>query len=198
MAVAALSICSPIASAQTAKSVVDKVLSTHSAAKGVTADYAVTSAGGTSRGSIVMDGTKYRILSDELKCWYDNTTLWTYSPSTGEVNVTAPTADASTTNPYVAIIDLERCCNMTLTKTAADYVVTFKPKTRKYADYSSIVLTISKSTYRIRKATFNGKSSANSFTVSIAKYADGKNFQASTFVFDKKYVPAGTYVNDLR
>lgn len=195
----AVSMCCALpATAQTAKTIVDKVINTHNAGKGISADYKVTSASGTSRGSIVMESTKYRILSPDLKSWFNNTTQWAYSPATGEVNVTNASSGAATTNPYTAIIDLERSCNMSVAKTSADYLVTFKPKGKKYAEYSSIVLTVSKKSYRIKKAEFNGKNHANSFIVEITNYVSGKNFPASTFVFDKKLVPAGTYINDLR
>ena len=56
----AVSMCCALpATAQTAKTIVDKVINTHNAGKGISADYKVTSASGTSRGSIVMESTKY-------------------------------------------------------------------------------------------------------------------------------------------
>ena len=66
--------------AQTPASMLDKCVAAINASGGVTASYNVTTAQGTSSGSIAMQGNKFRIISNEAKCWYDGKTQW---PSAG-------------------------------------------------------------------------------------------------------------------
>ena len=80
------------ASAQSPASVVDKVLAALKGGKAVSASYAVASPQGSSRGTLVMSGKKFRVLASDVKCWYNGTTMWSYSPATDEVNITTPTA----------------------------------------------------------------------------------------------------------
>ena len=81
-----------VASAQSPSSVVDKVLAALKSRNAVSASYVVTSSQGSSRGTLVMSGKKFRVLASDIKCWYNGTTMWSYSPATDEVNITTPTA----------------------------------------------------------------------------------------------------------
>ena len=62
-------------------------------AKSVTAPYSMTMDGNTVKGEAVISGDKFRITTPGMSIWYDGRTQWTYSSSTGEVNVTEPTAE---------------------------------------------------------------------------------------------------------
>ena len=91
------------ASAQSPKSVVDKVLGALKGGKAVSATYTVASPQGSTRGTMVLSGKKFRVLATDIKCWYNGKTMWSYSPATDEVNITTPTAaDLQMTNPYSA------------------------------------------------------------------------------------------------
>ena len=59
------------------------------------------------------------------------------------------------------------------------------------------MVTIGKKTYQVQKAVIS-TSDRQSYTTTISHYTTGKNFPASTFVFNKSLVPAGTEVVDLR
>ncbi len=189
-------VCSAVAYAQSAKSVVDKVISTYQGSKGVSANYVVTSRQGSARGGIVMQGMKFRILSADLKSWFDGKTQWTYSSASGEVNISAPTkAELQMSNPYIAIMELKNASKMTLAKKASAYEVTIVPNHR--GNIKSVALTVSKSGYQIQKVVFS-MNDKSTYTTTISNYSTGKNFPASTFVFNKKLVPNGTQVVDLR
>ena len=100
MTIVSVTLC---AGAQSPSSVVDKVLGALKSSKAVSASYAVSSPQGSSKGTLVMSGKKFRVLASDLKCWYNGTTMWAYSPATDEVNITTPTAaDLQMTNPYSA------------------------------------------------------------------------------------------------
>ena len=79
--------------------------------------------------------------------------------------------------------------------TANDYIITFKPK--KKGQITQAVVTIGKKTYQVQKAVISTSDRQN-YTTTISHYTTGKNFPASTFVFNKSLVPAGTEVVDLR
>ena len=74
--------------AQTATQIFDKTVSAFRNAGTVSASYSMRG----SHGTIVMQGSKFRILANNVKAWYDGKTEYTYSKATGEVNITTPSA----------------------------------------------------------------------------------------------------------
>lgn len=181
--------------AQLANEVVNRVLAAYRNSGGIEASYSVSSIQGSTSGTIAMQGDKFRILSNELRCWYDGNSLWTYSSLTREVNITTPTQEELlTTSPYIAITELQKASAMSLKTSGANYIVTFTPKSGN--SLAKVVMTAS-SSYRILKAVFT-LTDGNSFTVDITNYVTGKNYKESTFTFDKSLVPVGTEVVDLR
>ena len=108
--VATVAVCSL---AQTPAAMLDKAVASLGSSGTVSASYSVNSPQGSYSGTIVMGGSKFRMLSKPVKCWYDGTTQWTYSAATGEVNVTTPTAaDLQMVNPYAAVQGFKRNFNM--------------------------------------------------------------------------------------
>lgn len=181
---------------QSAQQVVDKVLRSYNSSNGITATFSVATAQGTSTGTIDMVGQKFRILSKDMKCWFDGKTQWAYSSMTGEVNITTPTAaEVSQSNPYAIISSLSKQCTLTMKSTATQYIVTFKPK--KKGQITQAVVTIGKKNHQVQKAVIS-TGDRQSYTTTISNYNTQRNFAASTFVFNKKLVPAGTVVVDLR
>lgn len=191
----ALLISSVSAKAQSAGEVVNRVLAAYRNSGGIEASYSVSSIQGSTSGTIAMQGDKFRILSNDLRCWYDGNSLSTYSSLTREVNITTPTQDELlTTSPYIAITELQKASTMSLKTSGSNYIVTFSPKSGN--SLAKVVMTAS-SSYRILKAVFT-LTDGNSFTIDITNYVTGKNYKESTFKFDKSLVPAGTEVVDLR
>lgn len=188
--------CCAAAWGQSAQQVVDKVLQGYNSSHGITATFSVATAQGTSTGTIDMVGQKFRILSKDMKCWFDGKTQWAYSSMTGEVNITTPTAEEiAQSNPYAIISSLSKQCSLSMKKTAASFIVTFKPK--KQGQITQAEVTIGKKNYQVQKAVIT-TSDRQSYTTTISNYTTRRNFAASTFVFNKKQVPAGTEVVDLR
>jgi outer membrane lipoprotein-sorting protein len=192
LAVLAVGVCK----AEDAGTIITKVIANYSQSKSFSATYSAKSSQGASAGSITMMGNKFRILSNELKCWYDGKTQWAYSPATGEVNVTNPSAEElQMTNPYLAAMSFKNNYNATLVASGVNYVIKLLPK-RKNAEISQAYLTISRD-YKIQKATFTQRN-RSVVSVVISKYKSGGRYSGSTFVFNKKYVPKGAQVVDLR
>ncbi len=183
--------------AQTPAAMLDKCVAAINSRGGVTANYSVTSSQGTSSGTIAMQGSKFRVLSPEAKCWYDGTTQWAWSPATDEVNITTPTAEElQMTNPIAAAKHFKANFNMKVAKakTANTYVIKLTPK--KKDNIKTLWLYFDTNTSLLRTALFEMKDKTT-YRVRITGYKH-KALPAGTFTFDKSQVPAGTAVVDLR
>lgn len=192
-----LFLVSASASAQSPASVVDKVVAALRGGKAVSASYSISSKQGSSQGTIVISGKKFRVLASDVKCWYNGTNMWSYSAATGEVNLTTPTAsDLQMTNPYSAAQNFKNSYIVSKGGTGnGTYTVRFTPK--KKSNVKHMLVTVSTSTWLISKAVIVENSGATT-TISISNYNRNASASASTFEFDKNQVPAGTEVVDLR
>lgn len=176
--------------AQNATTIFDKMVSTFKASGTVSASYSMNG----SKGTIVMQGAKFRILANDVKSWFNGKTQWTYSDQMGEVNIIDPTSqELQMTNPLAAAKSLKDSFTMTSLKATSGYAIKLTPK--KKSNVKSITLYLSKA-YILTAAdyvTTNG-----TYKLKLSNYKTKQNYPASTFVFDKKLVPAGTEVVDLR
>lgn len=187
-----------VALAQTPQAMLDKCVAAINTQGGVTANYSITTGQGTSKGTLSMQGNKFRIISPEAKCWYDGKTQWSWSPVTSEVNITAPTADElQMTNPIAAVQHFKTNFNMkrAKAKTAKTYAIKLTPKKKK-DNIKTLWLYFDENTSLLRTARFE-MSDKSVYIIKITDYKH-KSLPASTFTFDKSQVPAGTQVVDLR
>ena len=185
------------AQAQTPQAMLDKCVAAINVGGGVTANYSITTAQGTSKGTLTMQGTKFRIISPEAKCWYDGKTQWSWSPVTEEVNVTSPTPDElQMTNPIAAVQHFKANFNLkrAKAKTANTYVIKLTPK--KKDNIKTLWLYFDETTSLLRTARFEMKDKSV-YTIKITGYKH-KSLPSNTFTFDKSQVPAGSPIVDLR
>ena len=185
------------AQAQTPQAMLDKCVAAINVGGGVTANYSITTAQGTSKATLTMQGTKFRIISPEAKCWYDGKTQWSWSPVTEEVNVTSPTPDElQMTNPIAAVQHFKANFNLkrAKAKTANTYVIKLTPK--KKDNIKTLWLYFDETTSLLRTARFEMKDKSV-YTIKITGYKH-KSLPSSTFTFDKSQVPAGSPIVDLR
>lgn len=183
--------------AQTPQAMLDKCVAAINVGGGVTANYSITTAQGTSTGTLTMQGTKFRIISPEAKCWYDGKTQWSWSPVTEEVNVTSPTPDElQMTNPIAAVQHFKANFNLkrAKAKTANTYVIKLTPK--KKDNIKTLWLYFDETTSLLRTARFEMKDKSV-YTIKITGYKH-KSLPSNTFTFDKSQVPAGSPIVDLR
>lgn len=185
------------ANAQSPSSVVDKVLGVMKSSNAISANYVMTSSQGNSSGTLVMSGKKFRLLANDVKCWYNGTTMWSYSTATDEVNITTPTAaDLQMTNPYSVAQNFKSAYIVSKGgKGNGTYTLRFTPK--KKSNVKHLLVTVSTSTWLISKAEIVQTNGAKA-TITISNYNKNASVNASTFEFDKNQVPAGTEVVDLR
>jgi outer membrane lipoprotein-sorting protein len=178
------------AQAQNATAVFDKMVAAFKAGGTISASYSMNG----SKGTIVMQGAKFRILANDVKSWFNGKTQWTYSDQTGEVNIIDPTAqDLQMTNPLADAKSLKDAFAMTSLKAKSGYAIKLSPK--KKGNVKSITLYISKA-YVLTAADY--VTNNGTYKLKLTNYKTKQSYPASTFVFDKKLVPAGTEVVDLR
>lgn len=176
--------------AQTATQIFDKTVSAFRNAGTVSASYSMRG----SHGTIVMQGSKFRILANNVKAWYDGKTEYTYSKATGEVNITTPSArDLVMVSPLSVAGQVRNAYTMKAKKNTGGYTLYLTPK--KKGQVKSITLYISKA-YVLTKAVYTTNKGSQSLTIS--NYRTHVAASASTFRFSKSQVPAGTQVVDLR
>ena len=183
--------------AQTPAASLDKCAAAINAGGGVTANYSITSPQGTSQGTIAMQGSKFRISGSDIKCWYDGKSQWSWSPMTGEVNITTPTADElQMTNPVAAVQHFKAAFNMKKAKAKTANTLALKLTPKKKDNIKTLWLYFDTTTSLLRTARFE-MSDKSVYIVHITDYKH-KSLAASTFTFDKSQVPSGTQVVDLR
>ena len=186
-----------VSSAQSPAAMLDKCVAATNTAGGITANYSITTPDGTSKGTLAMQGNKFRIISPEAKSWYDGKTQWSWSPLTNEVNITSPTADElQMTNPLAAAQHFKSAFNLkrAKAKTANTYVIKLTPK--KKDNIKTLWLYFDEKTSLLRTARFEMKDKSV-YIIKLTGY-NHKSLPANTFTFDKSQVPAGTEVVDLR
>ena len=139
---------STVATAQTAKSVLDKAAAHITVKDGVKANFKMQGGIGNTSGIILIKGKKFHASTPQATVWFDGKTMWTYMKQNEEVNVSNPTeAQLQAINPYNFINLYKNGYNCTLNNTGSSYVVhlTSNVKDRKIKE---LFVTIDKQSYR--------------------------------------------------
>ncbi len=139
---------STVATAQTAKSVLDKAAAHITVKEGVKANFKMQGGIGNTSGTILIKGKKFHATTPQAIVWFDGKTMWTYMKKNEEVNVSNPTeAQLQAINPYNFINLYKNGYNSTLNNTGNSYVVhlTTTAKDRKIKE---LFVTIDKQSYR--------------------------------------------------
>lgn len=139
---------STVATAQTAKSVLDKAAAHITVKEGVKANFKMQGGIGFTSGIILIKGKKFHASTPQATVWFDGKTMWTYMKQNEEVNVSNPTeAQLQAINPYNFINLYKNGYNCTLNNTSSSYVVhlTSNVKDRKIKE---LFVTIDKQSYR--------------------------------------------------
>lgn len=183
-----------------ADDLLNKVVDTYRSSGGITAHYLITTDQGQTEGQITMQGEKFRMLSPDLKCWFNGKTQWSYSPVSEEVNIMEPTAEElSMINPYSIISNFRNAYTTKLLKsaTAGNDELEMLPVSKKGSDILSVRLTINKRNNLPVKIIFV-LNDGSSIIVSLNNYKTGARYTDDMFTFDKALVPPQTPIVDLR
>lgn len=184
--------------AQSVSAIMSNVLSGIKDKQNISADFEITSAQFQTKGTFVMSGIKFRILTNDFKCWFDGNTQWIYTTVTNEVNIIEPTHDdLKLSNPYLAVMDYESSYNAKLkSKGKMGYIVELNAKNDN-VNMSKIELTIDLNSYRITSAVVT-LVEGETQVVKLGNYSVNKRIVDTIFVFDDNLVPKGTQLIDLR
>ena len=135
------------ATAQTAKSVLDKAAANVSAKEGIRANFKMTGSHGNTSGQIAVKGRKFYATTPMATVWFDGKTQWTYMKNNDEVNISNPTeAQLQAINPYNFINLYKKGYNYTLNKSGNDYVVHLTA-TNANAKIKEMFISINKNSY---------------------------------------------------
>ena len=165
----------------------------------VAANIQIHSANGVSNGELIVYGNRFKISSPSFKCWFNGKVQWSYSTATDEVNITNPTTEElQTTNPYAIIDGTKSNYKSTLiaSKKKDEYIVNLSPINTKQ-QIKDIRLYIAKSSLRLTKVIVVMKDKST-YTSLISNYRSDCKYPQSIFNFNKKEVPNGTHIVDLR
>lgn len=135
------------ATAQTAKSVLDKTAANVSAKEGIRANFKMTGSHGNTSGQIAVKGRKFYATTPMATIWFDGKTQWTYMKNNDEVNISNPTeAQLQAINPYNFINLYKKGYNYTLNKSGNDFVVHLTA-TNANAKIKEMFISINKNNY---------------------------------------------------
>lgn len=184
------------ANATDAKSVLDKTAAEYKKCPSVTVQFEIMMGGDKDKGTILLQGSKFKTTLTNHITWFDGKTMWSYVKENEEVNVTTPTAaQLAKINPY-AFLDIYK----------KGYDVEFGASTKTYYE---IVLTANNSKSSIKKAIvrinkfdhhpeyimMGGKK--GDMEISVISFKKGKKQPDSVFRFNKKKYPKAEVI-DLR
>lgn len=195
------------ASAQDARSILDKASEAYSRAGAVTVTFTLDSKDTKAKttysydGKAFMKGDKFKLEIPDAVTWFDGTTQWVYVKDTEEVNISNPTGEElQGISPSVLFSIYKKGYNLTYKgekksggKTVQE--VELAPQ-KKNADIAKIVVQIDKANNTFHKISLTDKvGMLNSLTIN--SYQTGGNIPDSTFSFNKKEYPRAEIV-DLR
>ena len=180
--------------AQSAKAVLDKAAGTITAQSGVKANFKMTTANGSTSGTIAIKGKKFYATTPQAKVWFDGKTQWTYLKNNDEVNVSNPTeAQLQAINPYNFIHLYKRGYTYTMNTAGTDYVIHLVANStdRKIKE---LFISVNKKTYQPKQVKMLQGKKWTTFDINSIKKA---NIADSQFRFNAKDFPKAEVI-DLR
>ena len=180
--------------AQSAKAVLDKAAGTITAQSGVKANFKMTTANGSTSGTIAIKGKKFYATTPQAKVWFDGKTQWTYLKNNDEVNVSNPTeAQLQAINPYNFINIYKRGYTYTMNTAGSDYVIHLMASNadRKIKE---LFISVNKKSYQPKQVKILQGKKWTTFDINSIKK---ENIPDSQFRFNSKDFPKAEVI-DLR
>ena len=198
LAIAVITSAAAWGQAKSASQVMDAAAKKIQTMKSLSATYEMNADGEQMSGTLVMNGDKFHLSSEQIMAWYDGKTQWSYSADTNEVNIIEPTPEELVAiNPFVIISSFKKAYTPTLLKSAAGtYKVKLVPMTKSASQIKEVTLTLNAKSYLPSYISLTLESS-NKLDIKVKSIKGGTNYPHSTFVFNKKQLPKAEIV-DLR
>ena len=183
------------ASAESAKSILDKAAATVSNPSGVQANFEMRSKQfGNTTGTISIKGRKFHASTPQAIIWFDGKTQWTYMKQNDEVNISNPTEEElQAINPYNFINIYKNGFKLSSKKVNNSYEVYLKA-TNKKRKIQEMYIIVDQQTYRPThvKMQQNGK-----WSVLIINNLKSTSLGDNLFQFNAKDFPQAEII-DLR
>lgn len=188
-------LCAMTLSAQTAKSVLDKTaaLCTKGA---VQAAFTAKAPQGSSTGTIVTQGSKFTLTSNQATIWFDGKTEWSLVGGSNEVNVTEPTAkEIASMNP-MNFVNMYKSGYKSTLKTQSNGYEVHLVATSKSKAIKEMYVVVDKASYKPK--TIRLRTNAKDWTtITVKSFATMAKKADTYFRFNKKDNPK-VQVIDLR
>ena len=182
------------ASAQTAKSVLDKAAATVTMKAGVKADFKMTGSMGSTSGTIIIKGKKFHATTPQASVWFDGKTQWTYMKDNDEVNIVNPTEEQlQTINPYNFLNLYKKGYNATLNSNGNNHVVHLIASTASNKIRELFITIDKKTNHPTQVKLLQGKK----WTIFDISNLKKQNIPDSQFKFNTKDFPKAEII-DLR
>ena len=188
-----LALVSALSYGQTAKSVLDKTAAVVSNKNGVQASFSMSGGMGNTSGTIAVKGRKFHATTPMATVWFDGKTMWTYMKKNDEVNVSTPNeTQLQRINPYNFINLYKQGYDMTMTKSAAAYIVHLTAQ--KSGRIQELFITVDKKSYHPTQVKMLQGTKWTVFDISNLK---AQTLSDATFTFNAKDFPTAEVI-DLR
>ncbi|MBQ2519504.1 MAG: hypothetical protein II681_01655 [Bacteroidaceae bacterium] len=154
---------------------------------------------GTVSGTMLLQGNRFCVSTDEMQTWFDGKTQWTYVPENGEVNVTEPTEkEMQAVNPYSFMQIYKKGYRTTMRESTLRGEKTYEVHLlARNADNAAqeIYVDVRQSDYRLLCVRVRQDNIWN--RISLKTFAGNQNFSGSEFTFPKEKYP-DVEIIDLR
>lgn len=153
------------------------------------------------KGTVYLEGTKYKILLDGQEIYCDGQTMWTYNKDTKEVQVNNYTPETATISPsrlFSNFYDKEFLYRLQGTSTYQGkpvYVIEMTPLD-KSRSFFKVVAQVNTQTKNIVSTEIFEKG-GNRYTYQVTSFSPNVQIEEGAFTFDAKSHP-GVEVVDLR
>lgn len=159
--------------------------------------YALTTDGVSQRGTLILSGNRFKVVSPGMESWFDGKTQWTYSSRIGEVNVTEPTVDEiGQINPFSVIGAFRRDYKSEFIPSGAGVKKILMTSRVPDSDITSVQLTVDEKTLKPSEIILT-LSSRQVIIIRVESVKEGKALPASLFRFNRADYP-DIEVVDLR
>ena len=183
-----------LASAQTAKQVLDKTVQVIGSHSGASANFTMSgNKYGNVSGTISIKGKKFHASTPQAIIWFDGKTEWTYVKKNDEVNVNNPNeARLQRINPYNFINMYNNGYKYTMTTSGKKYIVHLTASSPRAIP--EMYITVNKGTFQ--PSVIRMRQGKSWSTITISNFRN-KNLSDGMFRFNSKEFPKAEVI-DLR
>lgn len=187
-------LCCGVATAQTARQVLDKAAATVSNKGGVSARFSTNGSYGSTSGTIAVKGNKFHATTPLATVWFDGKTQWTYMKKNNEVNVNNPSGSSlQSLNPYHFVNLYRSGYSYTMKKSGGKYEVHLTA-TNKNKAAQEMYIVVNATNFAPVQVRVKQKKGWGTINISNLKKS---NLSDNVFRFNAKEFPSAEVI-DLR